>query len=163
MGHIPLSLLDTTVLSNFAHVSRPDLVHTILGKQAATTSTVLAELHQGEALGFVPRVDWRWLLVLELTAVEQSLVNQYLHVLDAGEAECLAVAVTRRARFFSDDLAARRLAQVNQVGISGTIGLLLSLVHTKTVSLAEGDELLTLMKQQGYRAPAASLQTYLEE
>lgn len=94
-----LSLLDTTILSNFAHIQQPSLVQKALGEQAATTPTVLTELCTGETLGFVPRVDWNWLTVLPLTAVEQSLATQYLNILDAGEAECLAVAVTRQARF----------------------------------------------------------------
>lgn len=159
---MPLSLLDTTILSNFAHAQRPELVQMALGEQAATTPTVLAELRQGEVLGFVPRVDWSWLTVWTLTAVEQSLATQYLNVLDAGEAECLAIAVIRQAHFFSDDLAARRLAQANQVCISGTIGLLLHLIHHGSLSVAEADLLFGLMKAQGYRAPVESLQVFFE-
>ncbi|MGB4872499.1 MAG: hypothetical protein WBP47_20765 [Candidatus Promineifilaceae bacterium] len=158
-----LSLLDTTILSNFAHIQRPELIQLVLSGEAATTPTVLAELRRGEALGFVPRVDWRWLPVLALTDEEQTLADEYLTVLEAGEAECLAVAVMRQARFFSDDLAARRLAQGKQVPFSGTIGLLLSLIHHKTLTVTEADRLLATMRQQGYRAPVASLQTYFEE
>jgi predicted nucleic acid-binding protein len=158
-----LSLLDATVLSNFAHVQRPELVRAALGDQAATTPTVLAELHQGEALGLVPRVNWRWLPVLTLTAAEHALAGQYQDILDAGEAECLAVAVTRQVRFLSDDLAARRLAQANQVPLSGTIGLLLSLIRGGSLTVAAADGLLAIMKEQGYRAPVASLQVYFEE
>ena len=158
-----LSLLDTTILSNFAHVQRPDLVQVALGDQAATTPAVLAELQQGEALGFVPRVDWRWLPILTLTAAEQAQTIAYQHILDAGESECLAVAVLRQGRFLSDDLAARRLAQATDIAISGTIGLLLLLIGRKHLSIPEADRLLATMKQQGYRAPVTSLQTYFEE
>ena len=158
-----LSLLDTTILSNFAHAQRSDLVQLVIGDEAATTPAVLAELRQGEALGFVPRVDWGWLPVLTLTEAEQALAADYLAVLEAGEAECLAVAVTRQARFFSDDLTARRLAQSKQIPFSGTIGLLLSLIHHKTLTVAEADRLLATMRQQGYRTPVASLQVYFEE
>jgi predicted nucleic acid-binding protein len=158
-----LSLLDATILSNFAHVRRPELVQAALGEQAATTPTVLAELRQGEALGLVPRVNWRWLPVLPLTAVEQVLAGQYQEILDAGEAECLAVAVTRQACFFSDDLAARRLAQAKQVPLSGTIGLLLALIRSRKLTIIMADGLLAVMKDQGYRAPVASLQVYFEE
>lgn len=157
------SLLDTTILSNFAHVQRPELVQLAVGDDAATTPAVLDELRQGEALGFVPQVNWRWLPVLTLSVREQALVTDYLTVLEAGEAECLAVAVMRQARFFSDDLAARRLAQVKQIPFSGTIGLLLTLTRRENLSLAEADHLLATMIQQGYRAPAVSLQSYLVE
>jgi predicted nucleic acid-binding protein len=160
---MPLSLLDTTILSNFAHVRRPELVQVALGEQAATTPTVLAELRQGETLGLVPRVNWRWLPVLTLTEAEQALAGHYQAVLDPGEAECLAVAVARQARFLSDDLAARRLAQANRVPFSGTIGLLLSLIRAGELTIAVADGLLAIMKKQGYRAPVASLQVYFEE
>jgi predicted nucleic acid-binding protein len=158
-----LSLLDATILSNFAHVRRPELVQAALGDKAATTPTVLAELRQGEALGLVPRVNWRWLTVLPLTAAEQTLASQYQEILDVGEAECLAVAVTRQGRFLTDDLAARRLAQANRVPLSGTIGLLLALIRSQNLTIAVADGLLAVMKEQGYRAPVASLQVYFEE
>jgi len=158
-----LAILDTTILSNFAHAQRPELVQAVLGESAATTTAVLAELRQGEALGLVPRVDWRWLSVLDLTTNEEELATEYLAVLDAGEASCLAAAVMRRARFFSDDLAARRLAQANRLPVSGTIGLLLALVRREIITLVEGDGLLAVMMRQGYRAPAATLRVYLGE
>lgn len=157
------SLLDTTILSNFDHAQRPKLVQLALGDEAATTPAVLAELRQGGALGFVPQVDWRWLPVLRLSAREQALAADYLAILEAGEAECLAVAVMRQARFFSDDLAARRLAQAKQILFSGTIGLLLTLIRRENLSIVEADRLLATMIQQGYRAPAVSLQSYLIE
>jgi predicted nucleic acid-binding protein len=134
-----------------------------LGDQAVTTATVLAELRQGEALGLVPHVDWRWLPALTLTAEEQALAAQYQHILDAGEAECLAVAATRGYRFLSDDLAAGRLAGTYHVTISGTLGLLLHLVHQRHLTVATADALLDLMRQHGYRAPVTSLQAYMEE
>ncbi len=68
----PFSLLDTTILSNFAHVQRPDLVQTALEETAATTAVVMAELRRGEELGLVTRVDWAWLQLLNLTAAEQE-------------------------------------------------------------------------------------------
>ncbi|WP_423224952.1 hypothetical protein [Candidatus Amarolinea aalborgensis] len=70
---MPMAILDTTVLSNFAHVQRPDLLHVTLGNDAATTTVVLTELRSGEDLGLVPRCDWRWLRVAALTSAEQRL------------------------------------------------------------------------------------------
>lgn len=158
-----LSLLDTTILSNFAHAQRPDWVRLALGSQAATTPAVMAELRRGETLGFVPHVDWRWLPVVNLTKAEQTRFAQYRDVLDRGEAECLAVAVVRNGRFFSDDLAARRLAQTHDIPVSGTLGLLLHLIQQQQIPLPAAEDALAQMRQAGYRAPAAGLQSYLEE
>lgn len=158
---MPLTLLDTTILSNFAHGQCPAWVRLALGNQAAIPPAVQAELQQGEALGLVPQVDWSWLERLVLTPAEQKLADGYLAVLDQGEAECLAVAIARGGRFVSDDLAARRFAQVNGVVVSGTIGLLLCLVQDHHIPLSAADAVLDLMRQQGYRAPTRSLAVYL--
>ena len=92
---MPTTILDTTVLSNFAHIRRPDLLQLALGEDAFTTSVVLAELRSGETLGLVPRCDWRWLTVVELTDEEQNLAASFSAQLDAGESACLAVARSR--------------------------------------------------------------------
>ena len=104
-------LLDTTVLSNFAHVRRPDLLPTVLGPGLAVTPGVLAELHVGEQAGLVPTCDWGWLTVLAPTAAESAAAADLERQLDPGEVECLAVALQRGYRFLSDDFAARRLAE----------------------------------------------------
>lgn len=59
-----LYLLDTTVLSNFAHVQRPDLPRTVMGPHLAVTPGVLAELRAGEQAGLAPICHWGWLAVL---------------------------------------------------------------------------------------------------
>jgi predicted nucleic acid-binding protein len=158
-----LSLLDTTLLSNFAHAGRPDLLRLVLGETAVTTPTVLAELRQGEATGFVPAADWTWLPQTTLRAAEEALAADYLAIVDAGEAECLAVAVGRNGRFLSDDLTARRLAEALSVPFSGTIGVLLRLIHHHAITVAAADALLDRMRLAGYRAPAKSLRQCLEE
>jgi predicted nucleic acid-binding protein len=134
-----------------------------LGGTAVTTTTVLTELRQGEAAGLVPRQDWSWLPQTELTPAETALATGYRKVVDAGEADCLAVAVTRSGRFLSDDMAARRLAQSEAVAVSGTLGVLLRLIEQQHLTLAAADALLARMRQAGYRAPVGTLQRLLDE
>jgi len=154
---VSLKLLDTTVLSNFAHCRRPDLLQRALGEHVATTPTVLAELRAGEALGLVPACDWSWVSVLEPTTEERTLAAGLARQLDPGEAECLAVAQVKRCVFLSDDLAARRLASQRGIMVSGTLGTLLMLVERKDLSVGEVDALLGDMIDRGYRSPVASL------
>ena len=85
---MPPTVLDTTILSNFAFVRRPDLLLLALGEDAATTSIALSELRSGETLGLVPRCDWRWLRLVTLTEEEQDLAASYDTRLDAGESAC---------------------------------------------------------------------------
>jgi predicted nucleic acid-binding protein len=157
-----LSILDTTLLSNFAHAGRPDLLQLALGETAVTTATVLTELRQGEAAGLVPRQEWSWLPQTDLTPAEMALAAGYRNIVDAGEADCLAVAVTRSGRFLSDDMAARRLAQAEGVPVSGTIGVLLHLIEQQHLTLSAADALLVQMRQAGYRAPVSTLQRLLD-
>lgn len=156
-----LALLDTTLLSNFAHVQRPTLLQVALGINAATSPLVITELRAGETAGFVPVVDWSWLTVVSPTQPELNLAGQLENRLDSGEAECLAIAYTRQAKFLSDDLAARRLAQQYDVVVSGSLGVLLRLVEDNQVTVSQADHLLQSMMACGYRSPVASLQALL--
>ncbi len=158
---MPVVLLDTTLLSNFAHVWRPDLLPLALGQDIATTPLSIAELRTGEALGLVPTCDWSWLTVLQPTDAENAIAKGLGDQLDSGEAECLAVAQVRNCKFLSDDLAARRLALHRKLTVSGTLGVLLHLVRMKLLTLTEADELLTVMIGHGYRSPVRSLEVLL--
>lgn len=158
-----LALLDTTILSNFSHAQKSEWVRLTLGDEAATTPATLTELRRGHSLGLVPVQDWTWLPVLSLTAAEQPRFAGYRAVLDSGEAECLAVAAVRGGSLYSDDLAARRLAESEGVSVSGTIGLLLALVADDHITLDDAEAALARMRQAGYRAPAGGLNPYLEE
>jgi predicted nucleic acid-binding protein len=146
------------VLSNFAHVRWPDLLRTLLGETAATVPAVLVELREGEILGRVPRQDWRWLSLIEPVETDIRLREQFRQRVGAGEAECLAVAVTRRYQFLSDDAAARRLARREGLTVSGTLGILQKLVEGAYFTGTEADQLLAIMISQGYRSPVQSLQ-----
>ena len=82
-----LALLDTTPLSNFAHVHRPELIRDTLGDRAATTPMIMVEFQRGVDLGLVPATDWAWIKVVEPTPDERSLADRFLLQLDPGEAE----------------------------------------------------------------------------
>ena len=151
------TILDTTLLSNFAHVRRPDLLQSALGGHAVTTATVLAELRAGVNLGWVPRCDWSWLAIATPNDQEHAQAAHYTAVLDEGEAECLAIAKVRGWVFASDDLAARRLAQQEGLAVSGTLGVLQKLVAMHLLTLDEADAHLAVMRASGYRAPVRSL------
>ena len=145
-------LLDTTVLNNFAHVERPELLRLVL-PDAATTPLVIQELEQGVSSGYVPSCDWQWLPVVHLTPSEQEALTLHLSVLDAGEASCIAVALERNAGLFTDDLQARHLARGQGIAVSGTLGVLSALIAKGYLTVAMADELLQKMVSHGYRAP----------
>ena len=117
-------VVDTTTLSNFARISRPDLLRTALGSQGVLTEMVRAELRSGEASGLIPIHDWDWLPELELSPSEVRLFAALAEIVDYGEASCLAIAISQGAIVVTDDFQARRLARKEGVQVTGPLGVL---------------------------------------
>ncbi len=156
-----LILLDTTVLSNFALVGRPDLLRLALGSEVAATPQVMAEIMAGVALGRVPETDLEWLKVVALSEVEEESYQRFLRHLNQGEAACLAVAAHRPARVLTDDRDARAFAVRRGIAISGTLGVLVRLVKSQHLTVAQADDLLRQMIVQNYHSPVESIKELL--
>jgi predicted nucleic acid-binding protein len=153
---LSLILTDTTVLNNFAQVTRPDLLRLAFPWLSAP-AVVRKELAAGERLGRVPICDWSWLEIVELTEAEQSRAADLKRHLHTGEAACLAVVEARGGLLLTDDSSARRLAIGLPVDTSGTLGVLMKLVRRSSLSLFQADILLAEMIKRGYRSPLRSL------
>ena len=151
------AIVNNTVLSNLAHVRRPDLLRKVFGKQVAVTRAVLDELAMGERWRRLPICDWSWLTVIELFDKERAHAEQLNETVALGEATCLAVAQARGLIFLTDDRDARRFAQILRIPISGTLGILQSLVDDDYFDLEAADALLVEMIRKGYRSPTKSL------
>lgn len=149
-------LLDATVLSNFARAGRLDLLRLALPK-VTTTPQVLTELQRGVSAGYFPAGSWEWPGVTELTTREEAHLSRIRAILGDGEAACIAVLIERPGILFSDDLLARRQAQRRGIPVSGTLGILLSLIQAGRLSRDEADACLQEMIAQGYRSPVLSL------
>lgn len=154
------ALSDTTVLSNFAHVERPDLLQALFSPLFVPPS-VLQELARGEELGSIPRCRWDWLEVAVLTSDEETLAAGFRQSLDAGESDGLAVAQSRGLMVLTDDRDARLLGKSLGLDVSGTLGCLRDLVQHSIIELPNADLLLTRMREQGYRSPVRSLRDLL--
>lgn len=79
------ALSDTTVLSNFAHIERPDLLRALFSPLLVPPS-VLDELIQGERRALIPRCSWDWLDVVVPTASEKVLAEELRRSVGPGEA-----------------------------------------------------------------------------
>ncbi len=152
-----ITLLDNTVMSNFAVVECPDLLPTAFGDTLATPEQAFEELEAGVRAGKLPCLDWQWLPVWTLETTEAPRYHEFLHNLNAGEAACLTIAITRGCRVLTDDRDARELARHLRIPLSGTLGVLTRLVDIGHLSLDEADALLLQMIAAGYRSPATSL------
>ena len=65
----------------------------------------------------------------------------------------MALAISRSLTFVTDDLAARRLAEERKMPITGTLGILITLVRNDHISLKEANGMLKEMIDRDYRAP----------
>lgn len=154
-------LLDNTVLSNFSAVQRSDLVRLAFAEDVVTTAHVLEEIQAGEIIGKIPACDWGWLESVALIPVEQEHFLSLVGHLGRGEASCLAVAVQRGYRLATDDRDARRWARQLRVPLTGTVGILATLVKKGYVTVADGNLLLHKMIAAGYRSPIVMLEVML--
>lgn len=150
-------VLDNTVMANFALVQRAGWLQELWPGMLVTPDEAWIELQTGIRLGRLPDADWSWLTILILTEEEQSLRDQLMPPLDQGEAACLALAYNRGYALLTDDRVARREARRLGVPVSGTIGILKSLVDDGRVPLDEADAVLQQMIALGYYAPIRSL------
>lgn len=150
-------LLDNTVLSNFAVVRRPDLIFTLWGTLACTTTAVLAEYLAASARRQLAPELWQALPTAPLSPAETAFAAQLPENLGLGERTCLAVAQARQGWVATDDYRARQIAQQYQIPVTGTIGALQIALSTGQLSLTTANHLLTQMIAAGYRSPLANL------
>lgn len=58
-----ISLLDNTVLFNFAVVQQPALLRAVFGENLVTPQQAFRELQEGIQRGKLVNVDWQWLSI----------------------------------------------------------------------------------------------------
>lgn len=146
-------LLDNSVLSNFALAGECELLKEKLQEKLAIPEEVKKEFLLGIENGIIPKTDFKWLRILKRTDDEERLFERFCSRLGKGESACLAVAISRKYKLFTDDIDARNTAQRLEVPVSGTIGMLTYLVHKGHISLKKGNKILNEMISKGYYSP----------
>ena len=155
-------LLDNTVLSNFALAGALQLLRLFAGNKGATSDHVLEEFSRGVEIGALPESDLTWLRPVQVTGRrEEAVVRSLRRELDVGEASCLAIAIVRECDFFSDDGDARAIARREGVRLSGSIGVLLTLVQSERIDLKRANNALHDFIRHGYYSPVKCLDQLL--
>lgn len=157
-------VIDNTVLSNFALIGKIDLLVSALKDFShATTLQVKEEFMVGIEKGLLTEVDLEWLTILELSAKEENRYQILSQRLGKGEASCLAIALERRYPLATDDRKARTIAQQFGIIVTGTLGILKTLIRKDILSIEETDDILRAMIDQGYFSPIRSLKEIIEK
>jgi predicted nucleic acid-binding protein len=161
-------LIDATVISNFAAVGRLDLLREHLGS-AFLADTVYDELIRGSTSGFAFLADIRdemlefsetgWLRRIRPTNdAERRAFERLATMIDLGEAMSLAIVGERGWLFLTDDREAREVADQADILTSGTVGVLIGLVLSGTLTLDEANALLgDMIVRARFRSPVTDL------
>ncbi|MCX6048677.1 MAG: DUF3368 domain-containing protein [Chloroflexi bacterium] len=166
-------IVNTTVISNYGSVGQLQLLP-LLWERLYISDQVWSEIQAGLAEGYdfyagiekiiFPLTETGWLHLTALnTSEEFRLLGKLSTTLHAGEASSIAIAHYRKWTFLSDDKAARTACRQLNVPVSGTIGILLSLVKHNYLNSTQANTLLQQMIQLGYRSPVNSLNEILQK
>jgi predicted nucleic acid-binding protein len=160
------TVLNTTVLSNFAHVDDVELL--LEFPRLVTVDAVREELDAGaETHPYVEHalavLDAEIPVVTPAASAEQ-LEAQLLESLDPGEAQALAVADVTDGMIVTDDGDARATSKRRGVDLTGSIGLLVRFVENGRLSVKTADDYLTRwIDEAGFRSSARDFDAFLED
>jgi len=157
------SVLDTTVLSNFAYIDEPWVVAGLSG--ICTVPVVREELEHGvadhpylqSALDIlddeIPVVP-----ISETVANREAVVSGHL---DPGEAQAFALADAHDGRLLTDDGDARSFAKEQGVTVVGSVGILLAAIDAGKIDESTADRwLATWIDDIGYYVPFRTISEY---
>lgn len=160
------TVLNTTVLSNFAQVDHVELLLDL--PRLVTVNAVQRELEDGAEthlyIEHALAVLDDGIPVISPSSSAEQLEEELLEKLDPGEAQALAVAEAADGTVVTDDGDARVTANQRGVGLTGSIGLLVRFVEDDYITAATADEYLKRwIDEAGFRSPARDFDAFLEE
>jgi predicted nucleic acid-binding protein len=157
------TVLNTTVLSNFAYIDQLWVVAGLSG--ICTVPVVREELEHGvdnhpylqKALDTLDD-EIPVATILDTVANREAVVGGHL---DAGEAQAFALADAHDGRLLTDDGDARSFAKDQGVVVVGSVGVLLAAIDAGKIDEATADEWLsTWIDEIGYYVPYRTISEY---
>ena len=151
-------VIDNTVLSNFARTNHLQLLELFCRNRGLIVQAVREEFQRGINRGLFPETDLSWVNQIDITDSKEIYLSQrYRLELGNGESDSLAIAVSRNHELLTDDRKARQIGFREQVRVSGSVGVLGSLIRRSTISLLEGNQVLKEFINAGYFSPVEEL------
>lgn len=165
---MPEIIFDCCVLSNFALSDSLHIIKKLYSNSSYVTNFVMAENLRGLLSGHnklssvSETIKEGWLKEIALKSEKEKTLFETLSVsLGFGEACSIAIAKTRGYVFACDDKAARREADLLDVRLTGTIGIIIKAVKKKVISSQEADVILNQMIASGFYSPVSSIKNLL--
>jgi uncharacterized protein len=155
-------IADATVLIALAKMRRLDLLqsvygHVLIGPQVKAETVDAGKRISAPGVECIEKaLDDGWLQVARLSPKEKSTAHSIVSKggLDAGEAESLALASSRKLAVILDDRAARSFAEVMGITFLGTAGMLFLAFVKKCLTLGELEDAVEALSQTIWLAPA---------
>jgi predicted nucleic acid-binding protein len=152
---------DASVLIGLAKMRRLDLLKSVYGTVLIGTQVKAETVDAGKRISApgVERIekalDDGWLQVARLSSKEKTTARSIVSKggLDAGEAESIALAGSRKLMVILDDRAARSFAEVMGVTFLGTAGVLFHAFVKKHLTLAELEDAIEALSRTIWLAP----------
>ena len=157
------SVLNTTVLSNFAYIDQLWVVADLSG--ICTVPVVREELENGvddhpylqSALDTLDD-EIQVATISDTVTHREAVVSDHL---DPGEAQAFALADAADGRLLTDDGDARSFAKDQGVTVVGSVGVLLAAIDAGKIDESTADEWLsTWIDEIGYYVPYQSISEY---
>jgi len=157
------SVLNTTVLSNFAYIDQLWVVAGLSG--ICTVPVVREELEHGvdnhpylqKALDTLDN-EIPVATISDTVASREAVVGGHL---DPGEAQAFALADAHDGRLLTDDSDARSFAKDQGVTVVGSVGVLLAAIDAGKIEEATADVWLsTWIDEIGYYVPYRTISEY---
>lgn len=150
-------VLDTTVASNFAFTNDISLLTHGLDARVVLVPAVVDELVNGVEAGHNYLASA--LESIEIIETESEPDERVREQLDYGEAYALDAAATLGGTLATDDFAARTIADVKGVDLTGSVGLLLELIACGELTVTEADNRLQRwIDENSYLSPVERIQ-----
>jgi predicted nucleic acid-binding protein len=157
------SVLNTTVLSNFAYIDQLWVVADLSG--ICTVPVVRKELEDG--VNHHPYLQSALDTLndeIPIATISDTVSNREAVVsshLDPGEAQAFALADACDGRLLTDDGDARSFAKDQGVTVVGSVGILLAAIDAKKIEEPTADEWLsTWIDEIGYYVPYRRISDY---
>jgi predicted nucleic acid-binding protein len=157
------SVLNTTVLSNFAYIDQLWVVADLSG--ICTVPVVREELEHGVddhpyLQSALDTLDDE----IPVAPISDTVANREAVVsghLDPGEAQAFALADAEDGRLLTDDGDARSFAKDQGVTVVGSVGVLLAAIDAGKIDESTADEWLsTWVDEIGYYVPYRTISEY---
>jgi predicted nucleic acid-binding protein len=157
------SVLNTTVLSNFAYIDQLWVVAGLSG--ICTVPVVRQELEHGvDSHPYLQSALDTLDDEIPIAPISDTVANREAVVsdhLDPGEAQAFALADAHDGRLLTDDGDARSFAEDQGVTVVGSVGVLLAAIDAGKIDEPTADEWLsTWIDEIGYYVPYQSISEY---